>query len=303
MALDWGKAIKRIRAHLDKKFLLVVRNEDTFAETASYKLSLLNIYMLFSSILLIVSILLLLVIIVTPIKRLIPGYGDVRSQSEYISLHKKLGEMESQIQSQEVYINSLRRLLTGKPQTGADIAKDITISAAKADPIPKIVEDSVLRKEFETSRQGGRLEVSSVSTPKRRVEYIAQPYSLPLSNVDMAPPLRGTLGAPYQPEKDHFGVDIIAPSKSPVKAILDGSVIQADWSMENGHIIAIQHDHNLVSIYKHNSAILKKIGQRVKKQEAIAIIGNTGTLTSGPHLHFELWHNGKTINPADYISF
>lgn len=303
MAFDWKTTRKKIKEHLDKKFLMVIRNEDTFEETASYKLSLLNIYILLSSILLIVSILLLILIITTPIKKLIPGYGDVRSQSEYIVLQNRLQTMEETIRAQEIYISSIQRILTGKPQTGADIAKDIKINPAKADPLPKIKEDSILRKEFESTRQTSRQEKKEV-TPNASSSFdISENISLPLRNIDFASPLRGTLGASYKPEKDHFGIDIIAPSRSPVKAILEGSVIQAEWSLENGHTIAIQHDHNLVSIYKHNSALLKKIGQRVKKLEAIAIIGNTGTLTDGPHLHFELWHKGKTINPAEFISF
>ena len=102
---------------------------------------------------------------------------------------------------------------------------------------------------------------------------------------------------------DHYGVDIVSKSNEPVKAAADGTVIFADWSQESGNVIAIQHRGNIVSVYKHNSALLKKVGNFVNSGEVIAIIGNTGELTTGPHLHFELWYNGNPVNPEEFISF
>ena len=100
-----------------------------------------------------------------------------------------------------------------------------------------------------------------------------------------------------------LGADIVAPQNEIVKATLDGTVIFATWTLETGHIIAIQHDNNLISVYKHNSALLKEQGSYVKAGEPIAIVGETGEFQTGPHLHFELWHNGRPINPEDYIVF
>lgn len=301
MAFDWKLTKKRIKEHLDKKFLLVIRNEDTFEETASYKLSLMNIYILLSSVVFAVGFLLMMLIIITPFKRYIPGYGDIRANSEFILMQKKIENLQEEMVAQEVYISGIQRLLTGKPQYGADIAKDIKITPTTADPLPKIREDSLLRQEFESNRRV-RQKPNSFSQNSRQLE-MGNNYSVPLSELELEAPIRGTLGADYRPDKDHFGIDIIAPAKSPVKAVMEGSVINADWSIENGHTIAIQHDNNLVSIYKHNSALLKKVGQKVRKLEVIAIVGNTGTLTDGPHLHFELWHKGRPVNPGTYIQF
>ena len=103
--------------------------------------------------------------------------------------------------------------------------------------------------------------------------------------------------------KKHFGIDILAPKNTPVKAVLDGYVFMSDWTLETGYTLGIQHDNNVVSFYKHNSALLKKIGEFVSAGEALAIIGNSGTLSNGPHLHFELWHNGKPVDPASYVIF
>ena len=104
-------------------------------------------------------------------------------------------------------------------------------------------------------------------------------------------------------DKKHFGVDVLAPKNTPVKAVLDGIVVSSDWSMETGHSLCVQHPNNILSFYKHNSKLLKSTGDVVKSGEAIAIIGNSGTLTDGPHLHFELWYKGKSVNPTEYILF
>jgi len=116
-------------------------------------------------------------------------------------------------------------------------------------------------------------------------------------------PLKGEVSAGFDLDKKHFGIDIVAEKDTPIKSILSGIVINADRSVETGNNISIQHDNDLISVYKHNSILLKKVGQRVKTGDAIAIIGNTGAETSGPHAHIELWHNGRAVNPADYLEF
>jgi murein DD-endopeptidase MepM/ murein hydrolase activator NlpD len=124
-----------------------------------------------------------------------------------------------------------------------------------------------------------------------------------LSNLKLFPPLLGIVSASFDPLKGHYGTDIVAKEKESIKTILNGTVIMADWTVETGYVIAIQHEHDLVSIYKHNSVLLKKVGTFVKTGEAIAIIGNSGEQTTGPHLHFELWRNGVPVNPESYIVF
>lgn len=124
-----------------------------------------------------------------------------------------------------------------------------------------------------------------------------------LSEIYMTPPIKGKISAHFNLKTNHLGIDIIAPKETPVKSILAGVVVNADWSLKTGNTISIQHPNDLLSVYKHNSAILKKIGETVEAGEAIAIIGNTGELTTGPHVHFELWSKGVAVNPSDYINF
>ncbi len=305
MAFEWKRARKWLKEHLEKKFLFIIRNEETFEETASYKLTIQNIYLLACTVLLIVGLFLFLLIIFSPIKKYIPGYGDIRSQGEFIKLEQKVLKLEDELMARDTYIQSIRRIITGNPETSSDVTKNIHVKLEKPEPLPKVKEDSILRAEFEANQsmelrnrpKSGSSSILSNNTAFKNPETESFRY------LSLTPPVRGPLGALYGPDKGHLGVDIIAAANTPIKAILDGSIIQADWSIENGHTIAIQHGNNMVSIYKHNSALLKKAGTRVRAGEAIAIIGNTGTLTDGPHLHFELWFKGKPVNPVDYIRF
>ena len=124
-----------------------------------------------------------------------------------------------------------------------------------------------------------------------------------LESMYLIAPLSGSISKSFSFSEKHYGTDLIAPKNTPVKAVADGFVISSDWTLETGNTIAIQHANNVVSFYKHNAILLKKVGDKVKSGEAIAIIGNTGEQTSGPHLHFELWKDGKSVNSQEYIRF
>jgi murein DD-endopeptidase MepM/ murein hydrolase activator NlpD len=155
--------------------------------------------------------------------------------------------------------------------------------------------DERLRQEVEDEAQ-------PASNPKARaVSY--RSAEKPIEQLFFAPPLKGEVSAHFDRKKNHYGIDILAPKNTPIKATMDGYVIVSDWTLETGNTIGIQHENGILSFYKHNSTLLKKTGSYVRAGEAIAIIGNTGALTSGPHLHFELWHKGKPLDPADYVNF
>ena len=155
----------------------------------------------------------------------------------------------------------------------------------------KSVEDSILRVQIEDEEQYNLTVVDNRS----RVSG--------LTGVHFFAPIRGMVSSPFDATQNHFGTDIVAASNEVVKATLDGTVIMASWTVETGYVIQVQHKDNLISVYKHNAELLKKTGNVVKAGDAIAIIGNSGELTTGPHLHFEIWHNGTPINPEEYIVF
>jgi len=116
-------------------------------------------------------------------------------------------------------------------------------------------------------------------------------------------PLNGEVAAAFMPDKGHYGIDILAPKNTAIKAAMDGYVFFSDWTLETGNTIGIQHTNNVITFYKHNATLLKKAGNFVRAGEGVAIIGNTGELTNGPHLHFELWHKGKPVDPGEYVDF
>jgi hypothetical protein len=292
----------QFRENLKNKFRLVIMNEDTFQEIASFKLTLFNFYLLGSSILVFVGFLALLFIAVTPIKRYLPGYGLGSSSEEVLSLMRKVEEIENEMSAQRIYLTNVRRMLTGDVETVDDIPvpeKNLLsnlVNLEEQNITSPSEEDNQLRKEVELEKIGNMAKRS-------RYSGFSKSEDLPIEGVFFVNPLKGEISSQFDLKKNHIGVDIVAPKNTAIKAALSGYVFLADWTLETGHTIGIQHANNLITFYKHNAALLKKVGAFVKAGEAIAIIGNTGTKTDGPHLHFEMWYKGIVMDPTDFISF
>lgn len=260
----------------DPTYKLIVMNSETFEEKYSSVLSVRSIYVLLSSALLILSILIVSFIVFTPIKKLIPGYAAPDNNIEYIQLHKTLDELENTVDTYQLYLNSFQTILTADLETL---------------PIEK--------EPMQASNIPSTQAISSAAPAKAQ----ASNQNLDLKEIALISPVVGVISAQFDPKKDHNGVDVLAPKNTPIKAIRAGNIIHAGWNMQTGNTIGVQHGDNVVSFYKHNSVLLKKEGEFVNAGEVIAIIGNTGTLSDGPHLHFELWQNGIPLNPQDYITF
>ena len=296
---------KRSRKFIEKSrenYRLIVMNNETFEEVGSYKLSPLNIYMVISAVIAIVAILVFLLIVATPIKRYIPGYGNIQEHKEALRLTAELNAIKKDLSAQEAYTENIRKILVGDIVEVEGQVDDTDSTAMEDMPdslinVERIREDELLRKEIELNQQLQSRQTSSGSN-------FTGSNQISLEQLYFIPPISGgTISEPYGPENKHYGIDVMAPKNTPVKAIMDGFVFTSDWTLETGNTIGIQHANNLISFYKHNSVLLKKSGSQVKAGEAIAIIGNSGTLSSGPHLHFELWHNGKAVNPENFIIF
>lgn len=287
---------------LRDKYRLIIMNDDTFEEVTSVKLTPLAVYMGLSTLIVGTAILVTMLIVWTPLKRYIPGYGDFTRDSEIAELTGKVSGLEREIEAHRRYNENIKKLLTGN-------LEDISVEATKkkglpenpADTLPKdvnrIPEDEALRAAVATgtfTADPEALGISPLSNIGRDV---------PLEQLFFMPPVSGEITAGFDLAKSHFGLDVAAPKNTAVKAAADGSVISAGYTVETGYSIAVQHPNNVVTIYKHNSVLLRREGDNVKAGEAIAIIGNSGENTSGPHLHFELWHKGRAVNPALYINF
>ena len=296
------KSGKKDKIKSRKNYRIFLRNNETLQEVFSLKLNFKAMYLLVSTILVMFFFITWLLIAYTPLKRLMPGYDDVYIHPEYVKLNNKVNEIEAAFEEQEFYIESFRNILTGENADSLleDQLEELT---ASMDNDWSPADEEV----------GNTIDLSKSSSPpaaEKDAEFIpikSDQVNLPVSNIAdklyLIPPVNGVIIERFDPVKRHYGIDISAPKNSPVKAIMDGHVISSDWTLETGNSLAILHDNNVLSFYKHNAINLVKAGSYVRAGEAVAIIGNTGTQSTGPHLHFELWKNGKPVDPTDYINF
>lgn len=289
---------QRFKTSSKDEYQLVIRDVKSYREVSSYNLTPLNIYIALSAALFLVAVLVFLLISYTPLRQYIPGYGDVVQRREMNEMENLLEEMDQQLEQQSLYIETLNRNIHGEVITSADVESDsMLIDTTDASPVPLSESEVRLRREMalervgQTSREGNNLAPSPGSN------------DVPLAQLTFVAPVNGEISAGYNPGDSHLGVDILAPQNTPIKAVRDGVVFISEFTSSNGNVIGLQHDNNLVTFYKHNSQLLKKVGDRVRAGEAIAIIGNTGKLSSGPHLHFELWHEGAVVDPTLYLRF
>ena len=281
---------KKRKRHWHTIYRLVLRKDETLEEIGSYRLTLLNLYILLSSIVLIAMGLMAIVIFFTPLKRLVPGYGTPSQHPDYIQLSKKITVLEKELADYKSYYEHFNQLISHPDSIDPP---DMTYTTRG---IPEAVEKPGKREEnAEESKTVQSIAVSAPSSSEAGLNIADYRY--------LMPPISGVVSNGFDIKTEHFGVDILAPHDTPVKAIWDGHVITADWTLETGYTIGIQHTNDMVSFYKHNASLLKRNGAFVRAGEAIAIIGNTGKLTSGPHLHFELWLQGKPVDPSNYIQF
>jgi len=266
-----------------EKLRFVILNDETFAEKFSVSMSKNNMFLWITGSILLITILIFLFIAFTPVKRIMPGYASIENNIYVIRMNSYVNDLEKQIDLQEKYNNTLRKLLVG----GGD---SIILSQNEINNMiqnPKNGENEITEI-YSFDKEG-------ISIPHKRNNSIGNYYFIP--------PLIGKVNNKVDFKHGHYGVDIAGAKNVPIKTIMDGIVIIADYTIETGYTIAIQHPNDMVSVYKHNDKLLKKIGNFVGNGEAIAIIGNTGTLTDGPHLHFELWYKSTPLNPEDFILF
>ena len=289
----------RFKERSKDKYRLVVMNADTFDEVGAYNLTPLNLYILISTVVLLLSIAIFLLIAYTPLRKYIPGYGDIVERREMSALEDEIEELSTQLAVQIEYTENFRRILKGEATTEQDIESQSRPLEEEDMEAPTLTEEEIqLRKEVELERIGQMAQGSNSSFVPR-----AGSSAIPLEQMYLVTPVNGEISAGFKPTEGHIGVDILAPRNTAIKAAAPGDVFMSEFTNEHGNVVGIQHENDLITFYKHNSRLLKKVGDQVKSGEAVAIIGNTGEMTTGPHLHFELWHRGEVIDPADYFSF
>ena len=278
----------KLKQKLTDKYRLVILNENTFEERFSLKLSRLNVFVLSG----IFSVLLILITAVfiafTPIKEYIPGYASTQLKRKTATLIFEADSLKTKLAILEKYTNALRPVLTGNFE-GETVdsfkvkAKRLVIDERKLNATRK---DSLFREKIDSDDR-----FPLIDTNKNTVKIV------------FFAPISGNLTQQFNANNKHFAVDVTAKTGTPVKAVAEGTVVLAEWTAETGYVITIQHANRYISVYKHNGNLLKKQGDFVKSGEVIASVGSTGELTTGPHLHFELWSDGYAVNPLNYIDF
>lgn len=288
MAKKEGKGGKFIKK-LHHKYRLSVYRDTSYEEVLNLKLSRLNVLVFGGSALLIFLAIVVSIIAYTPVREFIPGYPDENTRRNIVLNARRMDSLETELNRQERYFENLNLIISGKEPNNYDNADDTNRNYTDIE-FTRSQEDSMIRSLFEKEMSG-----VSVVTARSSIGSVSQKHFFP--------PIKGLVTNSFNASANHYGTDIVAATNEVVKSTLAGTVIMATWTLETGWVIQVQHENNLISVYKHNAELLKKVGEYVKVGEPIAIIGNSGELTTGPHLHFELWFNGVPLNPEEYISF
>ncbi|SKC76420.1 M23 family metallopeptidase [Ohtaekwangia koreensis] len=286
------KPKKTLSNWLTTRYQLIIRNEENFAEKTSlgftYSKVILFSVILFTG-LFVMSLFLSKTILA---KWFDPKHEQMVLNQQLLDLGNKVDSLAIEIEQKEQFIANFQRVLSGDTSNFKDPAEALKgegQTLSKPANLNATASDSSFRKEFEKSD----LSLITLTNVKYRDLQETFFYS----------PLSGFVSDPYDVTKGHMGVDIVAKANEPVKCIADGTVIFSSWTQDSGYVIMIQHRGNLISSYKHNAQLMKKVGTFVNGGEIVSIVGNSGELTNGPHLHFELWYNGNSLNPEEFVTF
>ena len=269
------------------KYRLVLLNDSTYEEKTSFKISRLNVFSALFALMFIIVLITSGILFFTPIREYIPGYSSTSLQKQANLLSYKTDSLRQIVFLNDQYINSLKKVLTGDLET-IEYKPDSVVykDAMDIQIIEKSKEDSILRQLVDNEDKYNLANIN-----KDKDFYL------------LTSPINGAVSQNYSIADDHLAIDISVDIGTPVKAVSNGRVILSEWTTQTGYVLIIDHGNDLISVYKHNSKLLKSQGEIVKQGEIIALSGNSGVLTSGPHLHFELWSEGFSIDPNTLINF
>lgn len=285
------KIRKTLSNWLSERYLLIVRNEENFAEKSSISFTYAKL-ILSSVFLFLVFLTGALFLSETILAQWFdPRHDQIENRRKLFELTLKLDSLEEEVGKKDLFISTFKNIVAGNADSTAFLwdrpeaqVLNVNFDVKEIAPI-----DSQFRSEFE-SEELNMLAYNTAETSE-------------LTELFFFTPISGYVSRKYNMQEEHYGVDVVAKNNEPIMCVANGTVILSSWTQDSGNVIAVQHAENLLSVYKHNSELMKKVGNFVLGGEVIAIIGNTGDLTDGPHLHFELWYNGNPVNPEDFVSF
>ncbi len=272
------------------RFRLAIIDDQTHKQLFTLHFTKTGFFVALVSLLVVLTAAIYSIIAYTPVRTFIPGYPDAHSKRAAIHNAMRIDSLENIIYRWELYSENLRRVVEGEEPLKIDslINSAMDRNVSDEDLAKMASKDSALRQHVKEEERFG------ISDRDDR--------HLPIEGLHFFVPLKGVVSQGFD-ATIHPYIDITAPAGSVVKATLDGTVIHAGWSDETGHTIQIQHDGDIISIYKHNEKLLKKVGDKVTAGMPVALMGGTGSLSTGDHLHFELWYKGESVDPTKYMNF
>jgi len=280
---------KIIKKKLFAKNRLVILNEDTFEEIFSLRLTLMNVFVVATIGALLIIFITTYIIAFTPLREFIPGYASSKLKKDATELALKSDSLSFALKKNEAYIQSIKKILTGDLEY-AKFSKDSIIASSS---------ESISEEELQPSKADLKLR----EEVEREDKYNLFEKAKPKVSTVLFPPVKGMITEKFNPQKKHYAVDIALPKNTPIKSILSGKVIFADWTPNTGNVVIIRHNSGFISVYKHAASVTVSQGDAVKTGEVIALAGSTGTESTGVHLHFELWKDGYAIDPSIFIEF
>ena len=281
---------KKYLTSLLRKYRFVIMTDNSLEEKFVVRASKLNLFSFIFLFLFFGSICALLLIAYTPINQYVPGRSTKDVQKNLLLVSFRSDSLEKVISRQTLYLKNLQNIVSG--EVGRLEAVDTTTTTTN--------ESKESRVSFEKSQEDSLFRVLVEAENSGSIYVSQKPKN---SLLVFFPPVFGVIIDGFDKKTKHFGIDIVSKEKTRISSVLDGSVVISHWTAETGYVIAIQHKNDYLSVYKHNATLLKKTGDFVVAGEHVAIMGNSGELSSGPHLHFELWHKGSPVDPENYISF
>ncbi|WP_346856282.1 M23 family metallopeptidase [uncultured Draconibacterium sp.] len=279
---------KKLYDKLKNQYRLIVYNDTTFQSVWSMKLSRLKVFTVTSLLSAVIVVLVILLIATTGLREYIPGYPKAEYRQMLVHNALKVDSLEQELAKRDQFFKGIQAIMAGEVPED-DLSSQAEFSQEEVE-FKEYNHDSVFQDELLAEQ----LSLSIQNNVERTIG---------ISQVHFFVPVNGVVTEHFNSSPDHFGIDLVSEPNARISAVLGGTVIFSGWTLETGYVIYIQHEADLISVYKHNSELLKSTGDKVNAGEAIAIIGNTGEITTGPHLHFELWHKGAALNPEQYIDF
>ena len=279
----------RLWDRLKYKYKLSVINETSYEEVFNFRLSQLHVLTALSVLAVILVVLTILLIAFTDLREFIPGYPDGNMRQMIAQNALRVDSLENELLKSDRFFKSIRLVLNGGDTTSLERSREDT-ARYRNDTIRFQISEQ--ENEFRAAIEERERFNLSLGMKEQNHDYY-----------HFFPPVEGIVTQSFDEKKRHYGTDIVAKANAKVAAVLDGVVIFTDWTVKTGYVIQVQHTNDLISVYKHNSILLKKQGDYVRAGEVLGVVGNTGEESSGPLLHFELWRAGNPLNPENFIKF